>query len=61
MWIHGQSEDSWMDRHDEHKRCFLRIFMFRICAEKNIYTYVVNQQMHTDKICFTMLVNINVQ
>ena len=33
--------------------------MFHICAGKNIYTYVVNQQMHTDEICFIMLVNIN--
>jgi len=26
--------------------------MFHIHALKDIYTYVVNQQMHTDKICF---------
>jgi len=26
--------------------------MFHICALKEIYTYVVNQQIHTDKICF---------
>jgi hypothetical protein len=32
--------------------------MFHIHAESNIYTYVVNQQMHNDKICSIMSVNI---
>ena len=26
--------------------------MFNICALRNIYAYVTNQQTHTDKICF---------
>jgi len=28
--------------------------MFHIYAIWNIYTYVVNQHTHTDKICFTI-------
>jgi len=27
------------------------VYMFHICALRNIYTYVVNQQMHSDKTC----------
>jgi len=28
--------------------------MFNNCALRNIYTYVTNKQMHTDKICFVI-------
>jgi len=33
---------------------FYDIHIFNICALRNIYTYVTSQQMHTDKICFTI-------
>ena len=29
-----------------------KVYMFHIHRLTNIYTYVANQQMHTDKICF---------
>ena len=30
----------------------LTVYMFHIRSVRNINTYVTNQQMHTDKICF---------
>jgi len=30
------------------------IYAFHIRALRNIYTYLANQQIHTDKICFIL-------
>jgi len=30
----------------------LTVYMFHIGSVRNVNTYVTNQQMHTDKICF---------
>jgi hypothetical protein len=32
--------------------CTYEIRMFRVCAPEELYTYLVNQQMRTGKICF---------
>ena len=37
---------------DSDNSKFYDLHMFNICALRNIYMYVTNQQMHTDKICF---------
>ena len=36
---------------------YLEFCMFLICALINIYTYVLNQQMHIVKICFIVYRN----